>query len=98
MQRSAQPTASARLGRAASTHRPRQPGNGLVFATGRHLQSGVSIAAELTHATPLLAMRGIRKSFGGVEVVKGVDFDVRAGEVHALVGENGAGKTTLMNI
>src|SRR4030095_15520715 len=47
---------------------------------------------------PVLQMRAIRKSFGGGDVLKSVDFDVRAGEVHALCGENGAGKSTLMNI
>ena len=45
---------------------------------------------------PLLSLRGVNKSFGAVQVLTGVDFDARAGEVTALVGDNGAGKSTLI--
>jgi D-xylose transport system ATP-binding protein len=46
--------------------------------------------------TPILELRGVSKSFGSVQALQSVDFEVRAGEVMALVGDNGAGKSTLI--
>ena len=46
--------------------------------------------------TPTLELRGVSKSFGSVQALNGVDFEVRDGEVMALVGDNGAGKSTLI--
>jgi rhamnose transport system ATP-binding protein len=54
--------------------------------------------SELDHRAPAIELRGVRKSFGGVQAVRGVDLALMPGEIHAVVGENGAGKSTLVRI
>ncbi len=51
---------------------------------------------KVDHGSSLLDVRGVTKSFAGVRALRGVDLDVRAGEVHCVLGQNGAGKSTLI--
>jgi branched-chain amino acid transport system ATP-binding protein len=48
--------------------------------------------------TPALRLEGLRKQFGGMEIIRGVDLAVRTGERHAVIGPNGAGKSTLFHL
>ena len=52
----------------------------------------------MTEASPILSLRGLRKSFGDIEIIRGVSLDVAPGERHALIGPNGAGKSTLFHL
>jgi len=57
-----------------------------------------AVATQAKDQEPLLSVRGIYKSFGGVQAVVGVSFDLRQGELLGIIGPNGSGKTTLVNL
>jgi ABC-type sugar transport system ATPase subunit len=64
-------------------------------ARAAHLLQNAGVATELE---PTLSVRGLRKSYGDAVVLRDLDLDIAAGQVHALLGENGAGKSTLIKI
>jgi ABC-2 type transport system ATP-binding protein len=56
------------------------------------------VTEQTSASSPVIVVRGLRKSYGGVEAVRGIDLEVARGEVLALLGPNGAGKTTTVEI
>jgi ABC-type branched-subunit amino acid transport system ATPase component/ABC-type branched-subunit amino acid transport system permease subunit len=61
-------------------------------------QKPVAIGGKGAPGEPILTVQGLGKHFGGLQALDGVDFSVRRGEVHALIGPNGSGKTTCLNL
>src|SRR5207253_10577036 len=65
---------------------------------GRVTSAGPEHQLDSATVTPVVSVRGLTKSYGDFEALKGIDFELRAGEVFGLLGPNGAGKTTTIEI
>src|SRR5262249_37364572 len=65
---------------------------------GLDLDATSTLHHGLMSTTPTIQVAGLLKSYGGLEVLRGVDFDVAPGSIFALLGSNGAGKTTVIKI
>ncbi|WP_238006571.1 ATP-binding cassette domain-containing protein [Dactylosporangium sp. AC04546] len=81
---------------------PAPAGAAPAAVNGRHAAPAIALPPRTTPApapgTPLLSVRGVARSYGGVTAVAGVSLDVAAGEVVGIIGPNGAGKTTFFEI
>src|SRR3954468_21186931 len=62
------------------------------------MRMGEHMSAPTPGPAPVLAIRGLSKTFPGTKALDRVDFDLRPGEVHALIGQNGCGKSTLIKV
>ena len=93
------PHAPARDRPAGTAAAPRPDGQAKVAEAGSR-EAGTSVPAGRGRSSgvPVIEVRGLRKSYDGVEAVAGIDLEVRAGEVFAFLGPNGAGKTTTVEI